>query len=99
MLFRSVITVVLLRFVWRSFAWRVASGKESLVGEIGEVRQEIANGRKGMVFVAGEWWSATSKQPIAAGQKVRVVRAQGLVLEVEPSAGGPSNPPSAKEQL
>jgi len=95
----AVITVVLLRFVWRSFAWRVASGKESLVGEIGEVRQEIANGRKGMVFVAGEWWSATSKQPIAAGQKVRVVRAQGLVLEVEPSAGGPSNPPSAKEQL
>ncbi|MGH9787763.1 MAG: NfeD family protein [Candidatus Acidiferrales bacterium] len=94
----AVICVVLLRFIWRSFAWRVASGKESLVGEIGEVRQEIANGRKGMVFVAGEWWSATARQPIAVGQRVRVVRAQGLVLEVEPSAGGPLRPPSEKEQ-
>ncbi|MCI0402946.1 MAG: nodulation protein NfeD [Acidobacteria bacterium] len=94
----AVITVILLRFVWKSFAWRVASGKERLVGEVGEVRQEIANGRKGMVFVAGEWWSATSRQPIAIGQKVRVVRAQGLILEVEPTAGsGPSSPLPPKE--
>jgi membrane-bound serine protease (ClpP class) len=90
--------VVLLRYVWKSFAWRVAGGKEALVGQIGEVRQEIANGRKGMVFVAGEWWSAISRQPVAVGQQVRVVRAQGLVLEVEPTAvGGSSNPPPPKE--
>jgi membrane-bound serine protease (ClpP class) len=93
----AVITVILLRFVWKSFAWRHASGKEHLVGEIGEVREEIADGRKGTVFVAGEWWTATSRQPIAAGQKVRVVRADSLVLEVEPAAGGASNPPAAKE--
>jgi len=95
----AAICVVLLRYVWKSFAWRHASGQESLVGEIGEVRQEIADGRKGSVFVAGEWWTATSRQPLAAGQRVRVVRAEGLVLEVEPATGGgPSSPPPAKEQ-
>lgn len=94
----AAITVVLLRFVWKSFRWRIASGKESLVGEIGEVRQEIADGRKGMVFVAGELWGAVSRQPIGVGSQVRVVRAQGLLLEVEPySGGGPPSPSLTKE--
>ncbi|HXE75449.1 MAG TPA: nodulation protein NfeD [Candidatus Xenobia bacterium] len=84
----AVITVIILRYAWKSFRWRVASGREALVGQIGEVRREIADGHKGMVLVAGELWEAVARRPIAEGERVRVVSAQGLLLEVEPFTGG-----------
>lgn len=78
----AVITVFLLRLVLRSRRWRVATGREELLGMIGEVRQEV-NG-KGLVLVAGELWTARAAQPIPAGRQVRVVAVEGLVLQVEP---------------
>jgi len=84
----AVITVIILRYAWKSFRWRVASGREGLIGQVGEVRREIADGRKGMVLVAGELWEAVARRPIAVGERVRVVAAQGLLLEVEPFTGG-----------
>jgi membrane-bound serine protease (ClpP class) len=95
----AVITVILLRYAWRSFRWRVASGREGLIGQVGEVRREIANGHKGMVFVAGELWEAVARRSINVGERVRVVAAQGLLLEVEPfTGGGPASPLPEKEQ-
>lgn len=95
----AVITVILLRYAWRSFRWRVASGREGLIGQVGEVRREIANGHKGMVFVAGELWEAVARRSINVGERVRVVAAHGLLLEVEPfTGGGQASPLPEKEQ-
>jgi len=58
------------------------TGASGLVGEIGIVKQTIAP--EGKVFVHGELWQARSSQPIQEGARVRVVRVQGLTLEVAP---------------
>lgn len=52
-----------------------------LVGQIGETRSPVHHA--GSVYIAGELWSATSRQPIAADTAVRVVERQGFVLVVE----------------
>ncbi|MHB8113718.1 MAG: NfeD family protein, partial [Bellilinea sp.] len=54
---------------------------EQLKGTIGEAQTNIF--REGSVHISGEDWSAWSHELIPAGSKVRVVRRQGLVLEVE----------------
>jgi membrane-bound serine protease (ClpP class) len=61
---------------------RVSSGAEGLVGEVGEVRSDLAP--RGRVFVHGELWNATSDAPVRRGQAVRVVRVEGLQLRVTP---------------
>lgn len=51
---------------------------QRLTGVIGETRTTVYS--DGKVFLAGEEWDATSRSPISAGQRVRVVR---MILEVE----------------
>ena len=55
---------------------------ERVVGEIGEARTPVH--REGTVYAGGEMWSARSENPIPEGTRVRVVRLDGLVVEVEP---------------
>jgi membrane-bound serine protease (ClpP class) len=58
-----------------------------LVHETGEVRTTIGGAgeaARGLVFVHGELWRASSTQPIVAGAHVRVSRVDGLTLWVEP---------------
>ena len=56
------------------------SGADSMIGALGEAREEVAP--EGLVFVAGALWKATSDAPIPAGSAVRVVGRQGLQLQV-----------------
>jgi membrane-bound ClpP family serine protease len=51
---------------------------QRLTGGVGETRTTVYS--DGKVFLAGEEWDATSRSPISAGQRVRVVR---TILEVE----------------
>ena len=60
---------------------RVVTGVEGLMGEVGEAITDI--GASGKVFVHGEYWNATSAEPIASGAKVRVKTVNQLGLEVE----------------
>ncbi len=78
----ALITVFLLRLAVKSFRYKVATGWESMVGEIGVAKTDIAE--EGRVFVHGEWWNAHSEQPISKGAKVRVVAVNGLVVDVAP---------------
>jgi membrane-bound serine protease (ClpP class) len=41
----------------------------------------------GRVFVEGEYWRAVSPEPVAPGQRVRIVARDGLTLEVLPTIG------------
>ncbi|OIQ98307.1 hypothetical protein GALL_197360 [mine drainage metagenome] len=61
----------------------VVSGREELIGGIGEVLEDF-DGKDGWARVHGERWRIASKQPLSQGQRVRVVRMNGLILEVEP---------------
>jgi len=53
----------------------------SLIGEIGEAKTPIHE--EGSIQVAGELWSASSARPIPIGARVRIIRRQGFILEVE----------------
>lgn len=61
----------------------VRTGVEGLVGEIGDAVTAI--GSTGKVFVHGEYWDATSPEPIERGRKVRIKMVKQMGLEVEPA--------------
>lgn len=83
----GIIVIILMRLVLRSRRWKVSTGREEMVGEVGEVREPLGSAEgTGTVFVHGELWRAAtpSGQSIAAGTRVRVKKVKGLTLEVEP---------------
>lgn len=63
-------------------------GREGMVGEMG--RAEVDVDPDGVVRIREALWRARTNRatPIRAGDAVRVVEVQGLVLEVEPETGG-----------
>ena len=63
-------------------------GREGMVGELGTA--EVPVDPDGVVLIRGARWRARTNRatPVAAGDSVRVVAVEGLVLEVEPSEGG-----------
>jgi membrane-bound serine protease (ClpP class) len=85
----AVITVFLMRLVLRSRRWKPATGPEELVGLIGVVISPPAGSGgapyEGTVRVHSELWRAVCEAPLAAGQRVRVARVEGLTLYVEPA--------------
>jgi len=71
-------------------AWALAqrrkpalTGREGLIGEVGEIRQAVRPGTAGWIFVHGEMWRATSDQPLDIGAPARVKAVRGMELEVE----------------
>ncbi|HEX5615394.1 MAG TPA: NfeD family protein [Acidimicrobiia bacterium] len=63
-------------------------GREDLIGELGDA--EVAIAPNGVVRVRDALWRASTNRatPIAAGDRIRVVAVTGVMLEVEPEAGG-----------
>lgn len=80
--FVSGFFVVISGLVFKSQLSKPRTGASGLLGEIGVVKKPIL--QEGKVFVHGELWNAISKDPIEKGVKVRVVKVENLVLEVEP---------------
>lgn len=71
-------------------------GRESMIGELAEATTDI--NPEGVVRLRGALWRARLKRvaPIEAGEGVRVVAIDGLILEVEPG-DGPSEPASSAD--
>lgn len=61
-----------------------AMDPDQLIGATGKAVSDIRG--QGAVYVQGENWTASSRVYIRCGDKVRVRRRNGLVLEVEPEA-------------
>ena len=80
-LFMFVVGILAARAWWRP----AASGLEALRGAVGEVRTPLAP--RGTVWVHGEYWTAESDEAIEAGQKVRIVEVNHMVLRVRRAAG------------
>jgi membrane-bound serine protease (ClpP class) len=73
-----------LRLSVQAHRTKVSTGVEGIVGEAGEVTQDLAP--QGKIFVHGEIWDAqaVSGAPLAKGARVRVLRVDGMRLFVEP---------------
>jgi membrane protein implicated in regulation of membrane protease activity len=70
---------------WLGRAPGVPSRTDTLIGKQGQVTLDInPTLGTGRVNVAGEDWAARSTSVVAAGVDVRVVGADGIVLEVLP---------------
>jgi membrane-bound serine protease (ClpP class) len=64
---------------------KVKTGREGLLGETGTARTDLAP--SGKVFVHGELWDARSEEPVAPGERVRVVAVDGMTLRVKKEGG------------
>ena len=59
---------------------------EALIGKEGVVTQDIdSTVGAGRINVEGQDWAARATAPVAAGTRVKVIRADGIVLEVKPA--------------
>ena len=63
----------------------VHGGAEEMPGREAVVARVV--GDRAQVRIRGELWQAASSQPLLAGQRVRVVSRDGLLLQVEPLPG------------
>ena len=63
-------------------------GREAMIGEMGTALADVTP--DGTVEIRGAAWRARTNRatPIKAGEPVRVVAIEGIVLEVEPEEGG-----------
>ncbi|MDD5529354.1 MAG: nodulation protein NfeD [bacterium] len=66
----------------RAMKKKPVTGKHGLIGQIGKVKEKIVPGKEGKVFIVGEWWNATADETIEAGESVKILNVEGLVLKV-----------------
>ncbi len=77
---------LMLTIAWMAVkAWRapVVSGAEEVESAVGEALTDV-DAHDGWVQMLGERWRARSDRPVAVGQRVRVLRRDGLTVHVEP---------------
>jgi membrane-bound serine protease (ClpP class) len=83
----SAILIFLVQLAVRAQRTPSVTGPAGMLHEMGQALTSIEPGTMGRVQTHGEIWSATSDEPIAAGQQVRVMGVSGLVLTVRPERG------------
>jgi membrane-bound ClpP family serine protease len=67
-------------------------GEDGMIASMAQALTPIGPGRTGRVRTRGEIWTATSDEPITAGDMVRVVGLDGLLLTVRPDRSAPLMP-------
>lgn len=75
------IALFLATIAFRSQRRKIRTGMEGLIGEIGEVRSWSQN--KGKIFVHGEIWDAQSENILKEGNKVEIIKIEGMKLTVK----------------
>jgi membrane-bound serine protease (ClpP class) len=70
----------------RSRARPVVSGREELVGAVGEALEDIDS--EGWARVHGERWRVRTATPLRAGERLRITAVRGLVLDATREAKG-----------
>jgi membrane-bound serine protease (ClpP class) len=79
----AALFALVLGLLLRSRKRPVVTGKEALLGALGEALTWQQD--EGRVRVQGEVWRARSSHPLAPGTRIKVVHRDGLVLLVEPA--------------
>ena len=78
----SAIILFLVHLAVRAQKQRPVTGAAGMIDEIGRALTSIEPGNVGRVQTHGEIWTATSDEPIAAGERIQVIRVKGLLLTV-----------------
>jgi membrane-bound serine protease (ClpP class) len=82
----SGIILFLVQLAVKAQTQRSVTGAAGMIDETGRALTSIDPGGVGRVQTHGEIWTATSSEPIAAGERVQVVDVKGLLLTVRRSA-------------
>jgi len=77
----AVLLLLAIAALFRSRMRPVVTGSEALIGATGET--VFWQGNEGRVRVAGEIWRARAAAPLPDGAPVKVLRRDGLILDVE----------------
>jgi membrane-bound serine protease (ClpP class) len=77
----AAIFLILLIALFKSLRQKVATGDQGMIGLVGIADSDIH--QTGRLRVRGEYWTACSASPIAAGKAVKVVAVENLKLKVE----------------
>ncbi len=81
-IFTALLFLFVLFFVIKAHQRKVTTGKEGLIGEIGEARTDL--NPYGKIYVHGEYWNGKSQEGlIEKGARVKVVRVDGRELLVK----------------
>lgn len=80
----ALLMLLIATYFARSRKRAVATGVEQLLQESAVALSDFE--RSGPVRVHGEIWNAITRAPVTSGQQLRIVRVEGLTLEVEPEA-------------
>jgi membrane-bound serine protease (ClpP class) len=78
----ALVLLAIVSFAVRARRRPVVSGVEGLTRELAEAIEDFEH--QGMVRVHGELWTAVSTEPVRAGQRLRIRKVDGLVIQVEP---------------
>ncbi|MBI2154321.1 MAG: NfeD family protein [Candidatus Rokubacteria bacterium] len=78
----AVGTAVIAYHAARALRERSVTGKEALVGRVGEAVNDLSP--QGLVRVGGELWVAEAPEPIRQGARVQVVEVSGAKMRVRP---------------
>jgi membrane-bound serine protease (ClpP class) len=79
----ALVLLAIVSFAVRARRRPVVSGAEGLLLEVAEATEDFE--RHGLVRVQGELWQAMSREPVRAGQRLRIRKVDGLTVEVEPA--------------
>jgi len=80
----SLLMMLLMTMLGRSYRRAVVSGQEEMVGNTGRVLDW--RGDEGRIRIRGEIWRARGASGLAPGQTVKVTAIEGLRLEVAPTS-------------
>jgi membrane-bound serine protease (ClpP class) len=67
----------------KSLQQPIVTGTQGMIGATAEAVENFSD--KGTVKLGGEIWNARTRAPVSAGQAVRIIKVDGLLLWVEPS--------------
>jgi membrane-bound serine protease (ClpP class) len=79
----ALVLLAIVSFAVRARRRPVISGVEGLLRETAEATEDFDT--RGLVRVQGELWNAVSHEPVRAGQRLRILKVDGLTVEVEPA--------------
>ncbi len=74
--------LIVIRSLYAARHRPIVSGAEELIGATGRIVDDFSG--NGTIHIHGEQWNAQSDTPLQGGEIARVIRRDGLILQVEP---------------
>jgi membrane-bound serine protease (ClpP class) len=88
----SAIVIFLVQLAVKAQRIQPVTGEAGMLESLAQAVTSITPGTTGRVRTRGEIWSATATEPINAGEMVRIVGLDGLLLTVRPDHAAPAIP-------